>query len=126
MMELAFILTLPRDTTVAGVAGVNVTPSTLAAQLAAPRQPLVLVKLVPVVGGIGEMTAGSGMVIACGSSTRAQSGSGRQPSPVTVLPLPATVSAVTLLAVQPPTPLRGVESLPLMTAPPFNPRLPLL
>src|ERR1044071_7782369 len=84
----ALIVTLPSEWTVLELVGVRVMVPAVDPQNGMPAQSP-FCRESAVVGGIGEMTAGSGIVICCGSETRAQSGSGVQPSTADSLPLPA-------------------------------------
>ena len=70
-----------------------------------------------VVGGIGDGGGGVSYSTTCGSSTR----------PSLTVALPVTVNAVTLLVVHEPTPVRGVDSVPLIIVGlPCTCRLPLV
>src|SRR5262245_7857440 len=106
--------TLPMVTT--APPGVMVAPLALPVHLVASTsagQPVFLLNEVLPVGGCGLGSGGVVNVTACGSCTKPRCGA-----------LPA-VAAVTLLAVQAPTPERGVERVPqIVVGLPTSARLP--
>src|SRR6187455_1451318 len=115
-MAAPFRLTLPIWMTVAADGGEIVDPPALPVQNGAPAgHPPEELKVMFDVGGFGS--GGVGSVIGCGSWTR----------PSSTVAKPEIVAAVTLAAVQLPTPAFGVESVPLITVVlPLPSRLPLV
>src|SRR6185503_3755226 len=110
-----FKLTLPIWMTVLAVGGESVDPPALPVQNGAPAGHPPELKVMFDVGGV--IFGGVGSVIGCGSWTRFS---------VTVAK-PEIVAAVTLFAVQLPTPDFGVESVPLIVVVlPLPSRLPLV
>src|SRR6185503_55846 len=101
-IALPFKLTLPIWMTVLAVGGEIVDPPALPVQNGAPAGHPPELKVMFDVGGV--IFGGVGRVIGCGSWTR----------PSSTVAKPATVAAVTLAAVQLPTPDFGVDSVPLI------------